>query len=153
MPRFQIKRKPKPEPMEVVLEEKIDEMEISDLSSSESSDYSEPLTEQMETLEIAKQHAIRPTKETEPQYEPQRRTREARVAHQEPIPVRNEYQRRPNTLHDRRQLGQRRLMQYPKPSRSANGRPTLQYRSYYGPNSTHMTTQDKARRLYNSCFG
>ena len=153
MPRFQIKRKTRPEEKKVVPEEKVDEMEVSDYSDSESSDYSEPLTEQMETLEIAKQHAIRPTRQTEPQFEPQRRSREATVARRQPIPARNEYQRHPDPVREPRQLGQRRLMQYPKPSRVANGRRALHYRSYYGPDSTYMTTQDKARRLYNSCFG
>ncbi len=153
MPRFQIKRKVRPEETKVIPEEKVDEMEVSDYSDSESSDYSEPLTERMETLEIAKQHAIRPTRQTEPQYEPQRRSREATVAHREPTPERIDYPRRPDPVQARRQLGRRRLMQYPKPSRSANGRPALHYRSYYGPDSTHMTTQDKARRLYSTCFG
>ena len=56
MPRFQIKRKKKEIEPEVLVEEKIDETEMSLESSDEESIESEPLSEAFETLEVTKKN-------------------------------------------------------------------------------------------------
>ena len=153
MPRFSIKRKTRqPEP-EVVVEEKIDETEISLESEYESSEESEPPTEQFQTLNIAETAETIPQQQIETQYQPQRSSRATTLAHQHTIPVQHQPDYRQVAPQQRRVLGQPRLMEYPRPSRSSNGRRKLQFRSHFGPNGYAMSTQDKARRLYNSCFG
>jgi hypothetical protein len=153
MPRFQIKRKTKQVKPEVVVEEKIDDTEMSLESSSESEEEIAPQKVRFATLNLNEIAPEAVEEETEPEYAPQRRPRETSVAqrHVTPVRNRNNYERRPPPL--RRMCRDPRPIQYPRPSRSANGRPHLQFVSGYGPNSSHMTTQDKARRLYNSCFG
>ncbi len=153
MPRFQIKRKTRQPSPEVVPEEKIDENEMSLESESESSDESEPLTEQMETLNLAPAAQRTPQRQTEPQYAPQRRARDTSLARRPTYPVQSRAVQHSQQLQRPRQLGQTRPVQFPKPSRSANGRPKLQFRSHFGPNGKLMSTQDKARSLYYSCFG
>ena len=153
MPRFQIKRKTREAKPEVVPEEKIDETEMSLESSDESSEESEPLVEQFETLEIEKKKEIQPKQQTKPQYDTPRRTRETSVAQYNANVDQYGNPRQTYAPQRGRQLGQRRPIEYPRPSRSANGRPHLQYRSLYGPNSQYLSTQDKARSLYYSCFG
>ena len=153
MPRFQIKRKTREPKPEVVPEVKVDEQEVSLEFSSESEDESEPLTERFQTLEVAEEAPKRVEFQSEPEYAPERRSREASVVRQRPIVAQNQnyYGRRPKDL--RQMYRQPRSIQYPKPSVSRNGRPSLHYKSFYGPNSAQMTTQDKARQLYHSCFG
>ena len=153
MPRFQIKRKTrKPEP-EVVPEEKIDENEMSLESSSESEDETKPLNKQMETLELDESPEDDTETYNEPEYVPKRRSRSASVAHMFAEPVRNQYPRAQRPPQARRMYREPRPIEYARPSRSVNGRRVLQYRSSYGPNGEHMSTQDKARSLYYSCFG
>ena len=153
MPRFQIKRKTKQVKPEVVVEEKIDDTEMSLESSSESEEETKPHKVRFETSTLNETTEEDTEEESEPEYAPQRRPRETSVAqrHVTPVRNRNNYERRPPPL--RRMCRDPRPIQYPRPSRSANGRPHLQFVSGYGPNSSHMTTQDKARQLYNSCFG
>jgi hypothetical protein len=153
MPRFQIKRKTKQVKPEAVIEEKIDDTEMSLESSSESEEETKPHKVRFETSTLNEDTEEDTEEESEPESEPQRRPRVASVAqrHVTPVRNRNNYERRPPPL--RRMYRDPRPIQYPRPSRSANGRPHLQFVSGYGPNSSHMTTQDKARRLYNSCFG
>ena len=153
MPRFQIKRKTKQVKPEVVIEEKIDDTEMSLESSSEDEVETKPHKVRFETLNLNETAEEDTEEESEPEYEPQRRPRETSVAqrHVTPVRNRNNYERRPPPL--RRMYRDPRPIQYAKPSRSANGRPHLQFRSGYGPNGSHMTTQDKARRLYHTCFG
>ena len=153
MPRFQIKRKTKEVKPEVVPEEKIDENEMSLDSSSEESVETKPQKVRFETLSLKEKDESVSEEESEPEYEPQRSLRETSVAQTHVTPARNEriYQRGPPPI--RRMYREPRPIQYARPSRSANGRPHLQYRDGYGANSHQMTTQDKARRLYYTCFG
>ncbi len=153
MPRFQIKRKTREVKPEVVPEEKIDENEMSLGSSSEEEVETEPHKVRFEALNLNDKDESEPEEDSEPEYVPKRRPRETSVAQSHVTPVRNvnNYPRRPPPL--RRAYPDPRPIQYPRPSRSANGRPHLQFRSGYGANSAHMTTQDKARRLYYTCFG
>jgi hypothetical protein len=153
MPRFQIKRKTKQVKPEVVVEEKIDDTEMSLESSYESEEEIAPQKVRFATLNLNEIAPEAVEEETEPEYEPERRPRETSVAqtHVTPVRNRNNYERRPPPL--RRMSRDPRPIQYARPSRSANGRPHLQFLSGYGPDSFHMTTQDKARRLYKTCFG
>ena len=153
MPRFQIKRKTKQVKPEVIPEEKIDETEMSLESSSEEEAETMPQKVRFETLDLNEIAPDDTEEDNEPEFEPQRRTRATSVAHPTTTPARNvnNYQRRPPPV--RRMYRDPRPIEYARPSRSANGRPHLQFRSGYGPNSEHMTTQDKARRLYYTCFG
>ena len=153
MPRFQIKRKTREPKPEVVPEEKIDENEMSLESSEESEDETKPLTEQIETLEMKETAADDTQSDIEPEYEPPRRTRSASVAQMFTTPVQERQTRAQRPPPIRRVYRNPRPIEYARPSRSANGRPVFQYRSSYGPNAHHMTTQDKARSLYYSCFG
>ena len=153
MPRFQIKRKTRePEP-EVVPEEKVDETEVSYETDSESSEESEPLEEQFEALRMAERARRDTQRQTEPEYKPERSVRDATPAHRYTTPAGNPNYNQRQAPAARRMYEAPRRIDYPKPSVSRNGRPTLQYRSRYGPNSKQMTTQDKARQLYYSCFG
>ena len=153
MPRFQIKRKTREPKPEVVPEEKIDEQEVSLESSEESSEESEPLTEQFKTLEVTKQAPRDTQRRNEPEYTTPRRERSASVAPERTKAVRNQYYNRPRPGDIRSVYQNPRSIQYPKPSRRVDGRPRLHYRSFYGPNAERMTTQDKARQLYYTCFG
>ena len=152
MPRFQIKRKTREPKPEVVPEEKIDENEMSLDSSSSSEAESEPLTKQIETLEMEETAEDDTQSYIEPENEPPRRTRSATVAHQYTTPVRERQTRAQRPPPVRRMYKEPRPIEYARPSRCSNGRPVLQYRSSYGPNGHRMTTQDKARSLYYSCF-
>ena len=153
MPRFQIKRKTKEIEPKVLVEEKIDETEVSLESSDEESIESEPLSEAVQTLEIADKAETNPKQQIEPQYETPRRMREATIARQQTNY--DQYGNHRQTYAPQRQqmYRQPRPIQYTKPSRSLNGRPTLQYRSCYGADAARLTTQDKARRLYYTAFG
>jgi hypothetical protein len=153
MPRFQIKRKPRQIDPEFVAEEQVDETEMSLDSSSESEEETKPLKVTFESLDLNETTSDNIESQSEPESEPERRPRETTLAQRRVIPVRNRdnYGRRPPPV--RRMCRDPRPIQYPRPSRSANGRPHLQFRSGYGLNSHQMTTQDKARRLYNTCFG
>ena len=153
MPRFQIKRKKKETEPEVLVEEKIDETEMSLESTDEESIESEPLSEAFETLEVTKKADNKPKQQTEPQYATPRRTREATIARQQTNY--DQYGNHRQTYAPQRQQMHRqpRSLDYTKPSRSRNGRPVLQYKSCYGANAARLTTQDKARRLYYSAFG
>ena len=152
MPRFQIKRKtrePKPEVVPKVEEEESDE----DMNSpSISAEENEPLEEAFETLKTAEKAENNEYMESEPEYEPRRRARETRVANMytTPVPNRNFEERRAPSL--RQMYREPRRIDFAKPSRCGNGRPKLQFRSGYGPNASSMTTQDKARQLYMTCF-
>ena len=153
MPRFQIKRKNREVKPEVEPEEKIDENEMSLESFSDEEVETKPQKVRFETLNLNDKDESVSEEDSEPEYVPQRRPRETTVARSYETPVRNvnNYQRRPPPV--RRMYPDPRPIQYPRPSRSANGRPHLQFRSGYGANSQQMTTQDKARRLYHTCFG
>ena len=153
MPRFQIKRKPRRDNLEPVPEEKVADVEMSQDSSSECEEETKPLKVSFETLNLNEFEPDDTEPQSEPEYEPERRRRDTTVAprHVTPVRNRNNYERRPPPL--RRMCRDPRPIQYARPSRSANGRPHLQFVSGYGPNSSHMTTQDKARQLYMSCFG
>ena len=131
----------------------IDDNEVSLESPTVTDDESEPLSEQMETLNLGEPALKTPQPRSEPQYERPRRHAVASVARQQTYPVRNDQPQQYYRTQQPRQLGQARPMQYPKPSRTASGRPKLQFRSHYGPNGALLSTQDKARRLYHSCFG
>ena len=153
MPKFQIKRKTRnPEP-EVVPEEKYDENEERLETESESSEPSEPLTEQMETLEVAETPQRQPKVQFDPRFAPRRRPAEASLARQQALLTQQDELRRYQQLVAREKLGQRRSIQYPKPLKNRNGRRNLQYSSHYGPNAAAVSTQEKARQLYYSCFG
>ena len=153
MPRFQIKRKTrKPEP-EVVPEQKVDDTEVSLTSSDYDSDETMPLSEAMETLEMEEKAEPEPKQQSEPEYPPQRRPRPATIEQQYTTPARNRNIAQPRAPRRQRLYRPLSSIDYAKPSRSSNGRPHLQYKSHYGPNTEQLSTQDKARRLYNSCFG
>ena len=153
MPRFQIKRKKKEIEPKVLVEEKIDETEMSLESSDEESIESEPLSEAVQTLEIADKAETNPKQQIEPQYETPRRTRTATIAHQQANYDQFGNHRQSYAPRRHQMYRQPRPIQYTKPSRSLNGRPTLQYKSCYGPDAARLTTQDKARRLYYTAFG
>jgi len=153
MPRFQIKRKTRDPQPEIVPEEKKDENEMSLESSYESSEESEPLSEAIETLEMKEKTQIAPKQQTQPQYATPRRTRDASVAQYNANVDEFGNHKLSYAPQRRSQLGQRRPVEYARPSRSANGRPHLQYKSCYGPDGQYLSTQDKARSLYYSCFG
>jgi len=112
MPRFQIKRKTRePEP-EVVPEEKIDEEEVSLESETVSDSESEPLEQQMEALGLAARPRRHVEYESEPQYAPQRRQREAIVGRYPSEVDRQEALRQYRQHMARQELQARRSAQY-----------------------------------------
>ena len=153
MPRFQIKRKTQKKEPEPVPEEKIDDTEMSFESASDTSSESEPLESEMETLKIQEQPKPARKVRFEPPKQAPQQGRRTTVAQQQPNPVRfaNAFGRQPSTRP--RQLRQPRPMDFPRPSRMTNGSQKLKFRTHYGPNADYMSTQDKARQLYYSCFG
>ena len=153
MPRFQIKRKTKKAEPEPILEEKIDDTEMSYESVSDESSETEPLESEMQTLKI--EDSPKPERKVrfEPQKQAPQQVRRTTVARPQTNPVRygNSFGRQAPARPQ--MLGQPRSMTFPKPSRLTNGSRRLQFRSHYGPDGNYMSTQDKARRLYYSCFG
>ena len=153
MKRITIRRKkskpaPQPEP-----EPEPEEEETSEYSSEETVAESEPPTQPAQPVRNLKTRE-RPKQRQQVQFQdPVHEPRSARVERQQYFP---QEPRRVQPYHTRKpapQLGQPRSMIYPKPSRQPSGRQNLRYKSIYGPNSRAMTTQEKARQLYFSCFG
>ena len=153
MPRFQIKRKTqKPDP-EPVPEEKVDDTEMSFESASDTSSESEPLEGQMQALKMMAEPKPERKVHFEPPKQAPQELRRTTVAQQQPNPVRfaNAFGRYPSPRPQ--QLRQPRPMDIPRPSKLTNGSQKLKFRTHYGPNGDYMSTQDKARQLYYSCFG
>jgi len=153
MPRFSVRRKTKPVQPEEPLEVKVDDQEVSMESSYSESEESEPLSEQFETLKVAQTPVYASKPETRPQVEPVRRTRSASVAQWRPNVARYRQNNPPRRPMDPPGYQNRRSVQYAKPLRSQNGSRKMQYGSHYGPGGNSLTTQEKARLLYHSCFG
>ena len=153
MPRFSIRRKKPEEQPQEPTEEKIDDQEISVESESEPSEQSEPLTEQMETLKLDESPSRRPQQYYETQTMAPRRTREARVERYPPNPARYRQNYEAHRRVAPQQYRNPRSIDYPKPLRSQNGARKLQFGSHFGPGGHSLSTQEKARRLYYSCFG
>ena len=153
MKRITIRRKkskpaPQPEP-----EPQPEEEETSEYSSEGTVAETEPQPQPDEpnrNLKTREQPKERPqVRFKAPVQEP----RSARVAppqyfSQEPRRVPAYQQRKPPAY-----LNQPRSIDYARPSNRSQGRQNLRYASIYGPNSRSMSTQDKARKLYFSCFG
>ena len=124
--------------------------ETSEYSSSESLAESEPLTDALKNLKVTEQAQARRQVRFEPQVREPRRTtivdRQSFPAQVRPI---NPYQqqKRPRTLATPRSIT------YDKPLRRPRGKRNVSFASPYGPNGYQMTTQEKSRRLYRTCFG
>ena len=153
MKRITIRRKkskpaPQPEP-----EPEPEEEETSSYSSEETVAQSEPQPQPAEPVRDLK-------KEENPKERPQVRfkapvqePRSARVAppqyfSQDPRRAQAYHQHKPSPY-----LNQPRSIDYAGPSNQTRGRQNMRCRSIYGPNAASMSTQDRARKLYFSCFG
>ena len=124
--------------------------ETSEYSSSESLAPSEPPTESLRNLNMRQQPKPRPQVRFEPQVrEPRRPTIVDRQSFPAQVRPTNPYaqQRRPRTLAAPRSI------EYDKPLRRPCGKRNVSFASPYGPNGYKLSTQEKARRLYNTCFG
>ena len=153
MPRFAIKRKTRePEP-EVVPEEQEEESDFSLDQDSEPSEEEPPLEEQMEAMGLAPRRTIEPKRQPQAQYAPRRRAREATLAHQRTYPAERAAPEQYRGYQPPRKLNRTRSIDYPKPLRRTGGRAKIAFRSHYGANGDQLSTQDKARLLYKSCFG
>jgi hypothetical protein len=150
MKRITIRRnrkptQPPPPPPEPDMED-----ETSEYSSSESLAESEPLSEAIGNLRVTEQTKPRPQVRFEPQARPVRR---ATNVERQSFPVQprsvNPYaqQKRPRTLAAPRSIT------YDKPLRQTRGKRNVSFASPYGPNGYQLSTQEKSRRLYYTCFG
>ena len=144
------KRKPAPQPEP---EPEPEEEETSSYSSEETVAQSEPQPQPAEPVRNLKKKEI-------PKERPQVRFKapvhEPRSARVEKPQYFSQDPRRAQAYHQHKTppyLNQPRSIDYPRPSNRTQGRQHLRYASIYGPNSRSMSTQDKARKLYFSCFG
>ena len=122
----------------------------SDFSSSEPLNETQPLNEAIANLKVAEQQQVRPQIPTEPQVSQQR---SPTLAQSQPRFAQNVY---PQTYYQQkpsRSLGGPSAIPYDKPLRRKKSKRNMSYRSPYGPGTWNMSTQDKARMFYYSCFG
>ena len=153
MKRITIRRKkskpaPQPEP-----EPQPEEEETSEYSAEEPVAETEPQPQPDEPNRNLKTHEETKERPRVRFQAPAQAPRSARVAEpqyfsQDPRRVQAYRQRKPPAY-----LNQPRSIDYARPSNRSHGRQNLRYASIYGPNSRSMSTQDKARKLYFSCFG
>ena len=153
MKRITIRRKkskpaPQPEP-----EPEPKEDQTSECSSEETVQESEPQPQPEEPVQNLKRRE-RPRERQRVRFEaPEHDPRSARVVRpqyfsQDPRRVKAYHQQKPPPY-----LNQPRSIDYARPSNQTRGRQNMRYRSIYGPNAASMSTQDRARKLYFSCFG
>ena len=153
MKRITIRRKkskpaPQPEP-----EPQPEEEETSEMSTEDTVVETEPQPQPDEPNRNLKTDH-RPKERSQVRFKaPVEEPRSARVAppqyfSQDPRRVPAYHQRKPAAY-----LNQPRSIDYARPSNRSYGRQNLRYASIYGPNSQSLSTQDKARKLYFSCFG
>ena len=153
MKRITIRRKkskaaPQPEP-----EPEQEEEQTSECSSEETVPETEPQPQPEEPVRNLKRRE-HPRQRQKVRFEaPDQNPRSASVARpqyfpQDPRRVNAYQQQKPPPY-----LNQPRSIDYPRPSNRTQGRQNMRYRSIYGPNAASMSTQDRARKLYFSCFG
>ena len=153
MKRISIRRKKKdsvPQPKPAPEPEPQDEYSESTSTSSESMVESEPPTKAFANLKVRENPERRPQVRFEPQVQKQGG---ARVV--EPpskfVGIRRNQGDVPRG--QPKYLGQPRSRPYDNPSQRRSGKRNLQYASPYGPNGYNLSTQERARLLYFSCFG
>ena len=153
MKRISVRRKkkaPPPEPKpEPVPEPQKEEVEV-EFSESESIAETEPPEQEFRNLDLDDRQRMRPKVHFEPPDDEPRSTAFARPR-TNPVGIRDRPgyipNRRTNFIHDPRSNP------YANPSRRKKPMRNLQYRSPYGAGTWNLSTQDKARLLYSSCFG
>ena len=160
MPRFQIKRKnKKPEPEvepQPMSEEESESLDLSMEFDEDNESPTKPLNKKITEMKLdpePQEPELDPQQYNEPQFQRPMPVRRARVARPMSQNARFGFSREPVPSRRRPMYDKLRSIDYPRPSRSSNGKRKLQYSTPYGVNGTSMTTQEKARRLFNSCFG
>ena len=157
MPRISInRRRPKqPDPLPVVVEEKVDDSEqaMDDASDENVAAYMKDLAVEAPPPKSA---APSPAPQYEapkrPDYRPQQFNPTTYA--QKPANVVRNRQRPYRPSHDpRSKFVNRRTASFYTPSRKKKEKAKLQFRSHYGPGGEYLTTQEKAGILLQSCFG
>ena len=138
--------------MEAKQEEKIDETEMSDVSSSSD----EAVEEYLKRLSVQKQPQTPPIRPNVPQNVQTRRPQnqyQATVAQPAPRKV-SWADRHTPTPHRANPYYRKAAMPNP-PARPPRGlrKAKMTFRSHYGPGGEYLDTRDKARLLYTNCFG
>jgi hypothetical protein len=157
MPKFSIRRRKKavppapaeteePEPMsdEEPSEEKVDECEEV---------ATEDVEETFKKMTIAKTRQYEPHRPVQGQNYAPRSMREARMDRYPPNHVPQRRLARSAIPRAAQTLNQRRSLYVPRPSNQVRRDRKLRFGSHYGPGGHGLSTQERARRLYHSCFG
>lgn len=153
MPNFKVSRRKKPKVVapKPVVEEKIDETEVTDSSSSD--EYIDQAIQDVKRVtfeEKQKARSVPPKQPTinRPQFQNQPKPvqkpkfLEPKLHHRpQPRRMNDPYTRKPT-------------MDFHNPySKYRRGGAKMRYSSHYGPNGEHLDTRTKAALLYSHCFG
>ena len=153
MPNFKVTRRKKAnvEPPKPAVEEKVDEMEVTDSGSSD--DYIDEAIEAVKRVTFEEQSKTRPqTTYTQPNIQPQTPNTPTIVRNHQPqapyAPPRRP-QRQLNDPYTRKPA-----MDFSNPyTRYRQGGAKMRYRSHYGVGGEHLDTRTKTALLYSHCFG
>ena len=157
MPKFSIRRRKKPEPAPPA--EKEDPEPMSDEEPSEEKmdeceeDTTEDVEETFKKMSIAKPRQYEPHRPQQGQKYTPRSMRDATIARYPPRYAPRGRLPRSDIPRAAQTLNQRRSLFPPRPSTHLRRDRKLRFGSHYGPGGHGLSTQERARRLYYSCFG
>ena len=153
MPNFKVSRRKKAvvEPQQPNIEEKVDEMELSE--DSESSEYIDQAIADVKRVTFEEQSKTRPqTVYTQPNIEPQTPNTPTIVHKPQPQPPIAPQRRPQRQLND--PYRRKPTMDFDNPFTQYRKRGAkMRYRSHYGTGGEHLDTRTKTALLYSHCFG
>ena len=153
MPNFKVSRRKKAvvEPQQPNIEEKVDEMELSE--DSESSEYIDQAIADVKRVTFEEQSKTRPqTAYTQPNIQPQTPNTPTIVRKPQPQAPYAPPRRPQRQLND--PYSRKPTMDFSNPyTRYRQGGAKMRYRSHYGAGGEHLDTRTKSALLYSHCFG
>ena len=153
MPNFKVSRRKKAvvEPQQPNIEEKVDEMELSE--DSESSEYIDQAIADVKRVTFEEQSKTRPqTVYTQPNIQPQTPNTPTIVRNPQPQAPYAPPRRPQRQLND--PYSRKPTMDFVNPyTQYRQGGAKMRYRSHYGVGGEHLDTRTKSALLYSHCFG
>ena len=153
MPNFKVTRrkKAKVEPPKPVVEEKVDEMEITDSDSSD--DYIDDAIEAVKRVTFEDKPKPRHVPPKQPTISRPRFQTPTKPV-QKPISMTPKAPYRPPARRMNDPYTRKPTMDFQNPySKYRRGGAKMRYSSHYGPGGEHLDTRTKATMLYRHCFG